>query len=330
MRKTILRMLGVATVLAIASSPGWTQSPTRTYPSKPVTIILPIAPGAAQDIETRLYLPRLSEGLGQPAIIDYKPGAGASIGAIYVSKALPDGYTILAVTPGFTVYQAFFPLDKLPYDPNRDFAPVSLTNKRGALLVVSPVMGVKTFPEYLAYVKANPEKVNFGTSGSGGIFHIVGAWLHSATNTRVTFIHYKGAGPMYTDFLAGRVTVGPGLPFVVAPHIKTGKMIPIATMSGERSKFMPELKTLAEFGVTGYDYVSWSGILAPARTPEAIVNRLSEEFAKVARAPEVVKKMESDGAEMVGSTPEQFRQVIAVESARWRKVVQENGIKLEE
>src|SRR5262249_34316292 len=156
-----------------------------------------------QDIETRLYLPRLTEGLGQPVLIDYKPGAGASLGTIYVAKAVPDGHTILAVTPGYTVYPAFFALDKLPYDPVKDLAPVSLTNRRGAFLVVSAQSGFKTFPEYLAYAKANPEKLNYGTSGSGGILHIVGAWLHSATNTKVTFIHYKGAGPMYTDMIGG-------------------------------------------------------------------------------------------------------------------------------
>lgn len=318
-----------AALFAAFSSAAWAQVPAR-YPSKPVTIILPIAPGAAQDIETRLYLPRLIEGLGQPVLIDYKPGAGASLGTIYVAKAAPDGHTILAVTPSYTVYPAYFPLDKIPYDPVKDLAPVSLTNKRSAFLVVTPELGVKTFPEYVAYAKANPDKLNYGTSGSGGILHIVGAWLHGATNTRATFIHYKGAGPMYTDLIAGRVHAASALTFVAAPHLKTGKMVPLATMSAARSRVLPDLMTVTEYGVTGYDYVSWSGILAPAKTPEAIVNRLSEEFAKLAKAPEIVKRMDTDGAEMVGSTPAQLRQVVVTESARWRKIVQENGIKLEE
>jgi len=313
----------------VFSSTTLAQTPPR-FPTRPVTIILPIAPGAAQDIETRLYVPRLNEGFGQPVLIDYKPGAGASLGTIYVAKAAPDGHTILAVTPGYTVYPAFFAPDKLPYDPNKDLAPVSLTNRRGAFLVVNTQLGVKTFPEFLAWVKANPEKLNYGTSGSGGILHIVGAWLHSATHTKATFIHYKGAGPMYTDLIAGRVDAASALTFVAAPHLKSGKMIALATMSAARSKVLPELRTLQEYGVTGYDYVSWSGILAPAKTPEAIVNRLSEEFARVARAPEVMKKMDDNGAEMVGSTPAQLHQVIATESARWRKIVTENGIRLEQ
>ena len=330
MQKSRLLMLIAGVGAALCQCAVWAQSPAATFPNKPVTIVLPYTTGASTDIETRLYMPRLMENLGQPVLIDYRPGAGSSLGTIYVSKAAPDGYTILSVTPGFSVYPAFFPLDKLPYDPIKDFAPISLVNKRTAIMLVHPSLGVKTFPEYLAYAKANPDKINFGTSGGGGIFHIVGAWLHSATNTRVTFIHYKGAGPMYVDFLAGRVNAAPGIPFVVAPYIKSGKLLPIAAMTAERSKYMPDLRTLVEYGVTDYNYVSWSGLLAPARTPEAIVNRWSAAFAFVARAPEVIKKMEVDSAEMVGTTPEQFRQSLAVEVARWRRVVQENNIRLED
>ena len=328
MRKSGFLLAGMFIALALTGARA--QSPSGAYPTKPLTIVLPFTSGASSDIETRLYMPRLIEGLGQSIIIDYKPGGGSSIGTIYVAKSAPDGYTILYVTAGFTVYPAFFPLDKLPYDPIKDLAPVSLITKRGAMLLVHPSLGVKTFPEYLAYAKANPDKINFGTSGGGGILHIVGAWLHSATNTKATFIHYKGAGPMYIDLIAGRLTAAPAVMFVGLPYVKSGKLIPIANMGAERSRYLPEVKTLAEYGVTGYDYVSWSGYLAPARTPEAILNRLSAEFAKVAKAPEVIKRMDADGAEMVGSTSEQFRQSLLVETARWRRVVQENNIKLEE
>jgi tripartite-type tricarboxylate transporter receptor subunit TctC len=306
------------------------QNPVANFPNRPVTIVLPFTPGASTDIETRLYQQRLMEGLKQPVLIDYKPGAGSSLGSIYVAKSVPDGYTILAITPGFSVYPAFFPLDKLPYDPIKDFAPLSLVNKRTALLLVHPSLGVKTYQEYIAYAKANPGKINFGTSGGGGIFHIAGAWLHSATNTSATFVHYKGAGPMNLDLIAGRISAAPGLPFVVGPYIKSGKVIAIASLTAERSKFMPDLVPVAEMGVPGYDYSSWSGYLAPARTPDAIVNRWSAEFTKVAKAPEIVSRMEADSAEMVGSTPEVFRKLLVTQVANWRKVVQENTIKLEE
>ena len=193
-----------------------------------------------------------------------------------------------------------------------------------------PSLPVRSFAEYLAYARANPDKINFGTSGGGGLLHMAGAWLHSATNSKVTFIHYKGAGPMYTDLLAGRVVAGPATMFVGLPYVKSGKLLPIANLSAERSKYLPDQKTLIENGVAGYDYTSWSGYLAPARTPEAIVNRWSAEFAKIARSPDLMKRMDNEGAELVGSTPEQFRQVIVNETMRWRKVVQDNNIKLEE
>ena len=329
-RRVVIGFVAATAILFLMSSPGLAQSSTSGFPNKPVTIVLPFTTGASADIETRLYQPRLMEGLGQPVIVDYKPGAGSSIGTIYVAKAAPDGYTILYGSTGFTVYQAFFAENKLPYDTVKDFAPLSMITKRSTMLLVHPSLPVRTFPDYIAYAKSNPEKINFGTSGGGGLLHMAGAWLHSATNTRVTFIHYKGAGPMYTDLLAGRVVAGPATMFVGLPYVKSGKLIPIANMSAERSKYRPDQRTLIENGVAGYDYTSWSGYLAPARTPEGIVNRWSSEFAKIARSPDLMKRMDNEGAELVGSTPEQFRQVIVNESMRWRKVVQDNNIKLEE
>jgi len=318
--------LTITTLICTGSA--WAQG--ATYPAKPVTLIVPFVAGSIADVETRLYAPRLTEGLGKPVLIDYKPGAGSSIGTIYVAKSAADGYTLVYASPAFSVYPAFFAADKLPYDPVRDFAAVTQITRRGTLLLAHPSLGVKTFPEYLAYAKANPEAINFGTSGGGGILHIVGAWLHSSTNTKVTFIHYKGSGPMFVDLVAGRVTVTPTVFFVGLPYVKSGKLLAIANMGLERSKYLPDLKTMDEQGLPGFDYSSWSGYFAPARTPDAIVERISAEFAKIAKAPDLIKRMDTEGAELVGSTPEQFRKIIATEAARWRKVVQENGIKLEE
>ena len=313
---------------ALMSAPVQAQG-AANFPSKPVTIVLPFTPGASTDIETRLYQPRLMEFLKQPMLIDYRPGAGASLGTIYVAKSAPDGYTILAITSGFTVYPAFFPVDKLPYDPSKDFAPLSLINRRTAMLLVHPSLGVKNYQEYIAYAKANPGKINFGTSGAGGIFHIAGAWLHSATNTQVTFVHYKGAGPMNTDLMAGRVDVIAGLPFVVAPMIKAGKAIPIASLTATRSRHMPDLVPVAEMGVPDYDYSSYSGYVAPARTPPAVVARWNAAFVFVAKAPEVIQRMAADSADMVGSTSEALAKQIVNEYGRWRKVVAENNIQME-
>ena len=332
MRFTRVLMPIAAALAALMSGPLQAQSTVgaAAFPNRPVTIILPFTAGASTDIETRLYQPRLMEFLKHPVLIDYKPGAGSSLGTIYVAKSAPDGYTILAITPGFTVYPAFFPLDKLPYDPVKDFAPISLVNKRSAMLVVNAAFPARNFKEYVAYAKANPGKINFGTSGGGGIFHIAGAWLHSATNTQATFVHYKGAGPMNTDLVAGRIDAAPGLPFVVAPHVKSGKIVAIANLSAGRSKFMPDLVPVSEQGLPDYDYASWSGYLAPARTPTAIVNQWNAAFAYVAKGPDVIARMERDSAEMVGSAPEVLAKQISTEYTRYRKVIAENDIKLEE
>ena len=325
-----LLSLCIGAMAAVSSSTLWAQTPATAYPTKPVTLVIPFASGGPADIENRIYIPRLMEGLGQPVIVDYRPGATGSTGSIHVSKSAPDGYTILAIAGTITVYPATFPADKLPYDPVRDFAPISMITKRSTLLMVPASLGIKTFPEYVAYAKANPDKLNYGTVGSGGGFHIAGAWLHGEINASATFVHYKGAAPIFTDLLAGRITSAPAVMFAALPHIKSGKLVAVAAMSAERSKYLPDLKTVAEYGIAGFDLTSWAGYLAPPRTPEAIVNRLSAEFAKVARTTEIIKRMDSEGAEMVGSTPEQLRQVMITDTARWRRVVEKYGIKSEE
>ena len=281
-------------------------------------------------MQTRLYSPKLTEALGQPILVDYKAGAGGAIGTVYVAKSAPDGYTLVSVSTSFGVLPAFSPLDKVPYDPVKDFAPVSLMIRNSSMLLVSPSAPFNTFPEYLAYARANPGKINFGTTGSGGIYHIVGAWLHSLSKTEVTFVHYKGSGPMYTDMIAGRVQAAPAITFIGMPLVKSGKLKAIANLGTDRAGAMPDLKTVAEQGVPGFEYPSWSGYLAPAKTPPAIVNRLSAEFAKVAKSPDLVKKFESEYTVLVGSTPEEFAKTISTEYVRWRKVVEENNIKLEE
>jgi tripartite-type tricarboxylate transporter receptor subunit TctC len=182
----------------------------------------------------------------------------------------------------------------------------------------------------MAYVKANPGKVNFGTSGPGSIFHIAGAWLHAMTNTKVVFIHYKGAAPMHADLMAGTIQAGPAPVFVGLPYVKSGKLIPVVYLGGKRYKGTPDLKTVAEQGWPEYEYASWSGFLAPAKTPAPIIEAWHAAFTKVAKAPEIIAKMDADGAEMWANRPEEFKKNIITELARYKKIVSENGIKLEE
>lgn len=329
MHSAVMPRLTRVTLIALASllhTGAWAQA----FPSKPITVVIPSTPGSSQDVQTRLYSPKLTEYLGQPIIVDYRAGAGGAIGTTYVAKAVPDGHTLVSVSTSFGVLPAFSPLDKVPYDPVKDFAPVSLMIRNSSMLLVSPSAPFTTFPEYLAYARANPGKINFGTTGSGGIYHIVGAWLHSLSKTEVTFVHYKGSGPMYADMMAGRVHAAPAISFIGIPLVKSGKLKAIANLGIDRAGAFPDLKTVAEQGVPGFEYPSWSGYLAPAKTPPAIVSRLSAELAKVAKAPELMKKFESEYTVLVGSTPEEFARTIATEYVRWRKVVEDNNIKMQQ
>ncbi len=320
-----------AALAMILSGPVLAQGAADAYPSKPVSVILPFPPGGPTEPEARLETKKIGELLGQPFILDFKPGAATSIGANYVIKSKPDGYTLLVTAASLTVFPAFY--ENLSFDITKDLAYVSLMSKRPTALLVTASFPAKNFREYIAYVKANPGTVNMGTSGSGGVGHLAGAWIHSETNTlnMVTFVHFKGTGPVFPELIAGRIHVHPTSLASAMPLIKAGKLRAIAIMSDERSKLLPDLPTLQEQGLApGVGYTTWQGFAAPVATPVAIVNKLSENFARVAKAPEVVGPLEADGAIMIGSSPEQFRQLIVREVAAWKKVVKDTGIKLED
>lgn len=315
----------LAAVLSACSVAALAQG-ADSYPSRPVTVIIPYAPGASAETETRLYTVKMAQNLGRPFIHDFKPGAGASIGTAYVAKSAPDGYILGAVAGGFNFAPAFY-VENPPYDPVKDFAPIALMSKRPTMFLVGPSLPVNTMQEYIAYARANPGKINFATTGQGASYHIVGAWLHGQTNTQVTFIHYKGGGPLWVDMLAGRVNAAPVTFLMGLQFVKSGKLRPIANMGLERSPFLPDLRTMEEQGFPGFDYPSWAGYVAPAATPAAIVAKLNAEFVKAGRSPDVIQRIEEQGGVMVASTPDYFRKVIVTESARWKKVVQDNNIK---
>ena len=319
-------MLGVTAMLAAGAA--LAQGTAETYPAKPVQIVVPFTPGGATDIEARVYAQKLSDSMGRSFVVDYKAGAGGTIGGAYVAKAAPDGYTLLVVTSSFTVNPVFY--KNLGYDTVRDFAPVSLMSKRVTVLLARPSFPAKTIREYIAYAKANPGKINVAATGAGSIPHLAGAWLHSATNTQATYIQYKGTSPLLLDLIAERVDVNPSPLVNGLQYIKIGKLKILGIMSDEHSELLPGVQTVAEQGVPGYDYSSWLGFVAPRGTPPAIVNRLSAELAKAAHAPDVAQKFGPEGTTMVGSNPKQVQDLIATEVSRWSKLVQESGIKLEE
>lgn len=324
-----LRFLMSCTVTFATLFPGsvFSQATADAYPAKPVVVVSPYSPGGSADFEARFYTTKMSGFMGQQFIVSNKPGAGTTIGVGYVAKSAPDGYTLLGITASLSVIPALH--KGLPFDVIRDFAPVSLVSKRASVLLVHPSFPAKNFREYIAYAKAHPGKINFGTSGIGDIIHLAGEWLHSSTNTKVTFVHYKGGGPAIQDLVAGRLDVTILALVSALQLVKSGKLRAVAMADDKRSKLLPDLPTIAEQGVPGYNFATWFGFLAPGGTPTAIVNKLSEEFARVARAPDVAGMLEAKGSTMIGSTPEEFRQVIVTEIDRWRKVVHNAGIKPE-
>ena len=328
MRKAELLRQSALVALGLVSSCALGQTGAISYPTRPVTTVVAIASGGPIDFEARLYATKMTELTGQPFVLDYKPGAGGAIGSAYVAKAAPDGHVLLVASAALTVAPAFY--KNLPYDTVKDFAPVSLMSKRYSVLVVHPSFPARNFVDYVAYARANPGKINFGTSGVGSISHLSAAWMHNATNTRVTFLPYKGNTPLTQDLIAGRLDVSTANLLGVAPLVKAGKVRVVAFMSNVRSSLLPGVVPIAEQGIPDFDHVNWLGYVAPGATPTAIVNKLGEAFARVARMPDVVTTLETAGGALVGSTSGEFRQVINTEIARWRRVVEENGIKPEE
>ncbi len=312
----------------LLSPTAFAQDFVRAWPAKPVQVIVPFPPGGSTEAEGRLYAQKLTENLGKSFIMDFKPGAATVIGTNYVAKAAPDGYTLLATTSSF-VLSATFNQD-LPYDPLKDLAPVSLMTRRGSVLLVRPSLPVNTPAEYIAYARANPGKLNIATTGSGGSPHIGAAWLHSLTKTDVTFVHYKGSGPLITDLIAGRVDANITTLLTAMPLAKAGKIRIIGVTTSDRSQLYPDLPTIAEGGAPGYNHQSWWGFMVAGKTPPAMVKRINEEVVKAGKAPEVSKKMTEDGAILTFSSPEDYRKTIITDLARLKKLVAENNIKSEE
>jgi tripartite-type tricarboxylate transporter receptor subunit TctC len=304
------------------------QGSAAAFPAKPVTIVLPYPPGGSTDPENRLYALKLTENTGQQFLVDNKPGAGTTIGTAYVVKSAPDGYTLLAVNSTLSVMPLTY--KDLPFDTVRDLAAVTQISKRSSILTVTASLPVKTMQEYIAYARTNPGKINFGTSSLGGLTHLVAEWLKEATRTEVTLVPYKGTGPMTTDLVAGRLHAGMSSALPAKPFLASGKLKALGSTGAERIKALPDLPTILEQGVSGFDYYQWSGFSVPAATPRAVIARLNQEFAKVARDPVVIQKMEADGYNMVGGSPEDMRKLVATETERWKQIVARTGIKLEE
>ena len=314
----ILSRLLAACFILIASS-GLAQP----YPNHVVRIILPYPPGGSMDALGRMVFDRLSQSLGQQFVIDYRPGASGNIGSEIAAHAAPDGHTLLLNTLPFVVNPSLY--KKMPFDTIKDFAPVSLLATSPFVLVVHPSVPVKTVPEFVALLKKQPGKLNYSSAGTGTNLHVAAELFKNLTKTDMLHVPYKGGGAALIATVGGEadlsfIGVQPAL-----PHIQSGKLRAIGITSAKRSSTLPELPAIGET-VAGYEFSSWWGLLAPTGTSPAIIQLLSEQIAKAARAPDIAKRFEQDGVEAVAGTPAQFAASIKSDIARWAKVIKDNKI----
>jgi tripartite-type tricarboxylate transporter receptor subunit TctC len=299
-----------------------------TFPSKALTFIVPLAAGGPIDLETRMYTKKLNENTKWQVIVDNRPGAGGTIAMRMVAQAAPDGHTNFISSTGYAIIPVFY--TDLPFNPLTDLAPVTLLSTRSNMLVVTSTdFPAKTVGEYLAYAKAKPGAINFGTTGSGSAVHMPGAWLHQITGTKATFVHYKGTGPMMPDMVAGRVHATLAFPVIAMPLIKEGKLRAIGVTGKQRVKKLPDIPSISET-VPEFGYESWTGLFTTGKTPPAVLNRLNAEVVKAVRDKETVQRLEDEYAQAEGNSPEEFRRYYTPQIERWRQLVKETGIKLEE
>ena len=319
--------------LALAISPGSvsaqgsSMSSAEAYPAKSVRVIVGLAPGGATDIQARLLSQKLSENLGRPFVVDNRAGAGGTIAYALVAKSPPDGYTLLAAASGYVITPAVYA--NLAYDPIKDFTPISLAVQAPFLLVVHPSLPVTSIKALVALAKVNPGVLNAASAGHGSATHLAFELFKTLAKVQITHVPYKGVGPALVDAVAGQIHMMFGNILSTIPHVKSGKLRALALTSATRSAVLPELPTISESGVPGYENTTWHGWLAPAGTPVAVVNRLNAEIATSLKAPDVLTRLATDGGEPVGSTPEQFARHITAEIGRWRKVIKDANLRFE-
>ena len=305
-----------------------TAALAQSYPHKAVRMVVPFAAGAgSNDIMARLIAQKLSDSLGQQVVVDNRPGASGIIGTDIVAKAQPDGYTALMMSLTFTVNPSLF--SRLPYETVRDFTPVTLVASAPLMLVVHPSLPAKSVPEFIAYAKANPGKLNFGSGGPGTTPHLAGEMLKTMAGIQVTHIPYKGGAPALADLIGGQIQfMCENIPGTL-PFARAGKLRALAVTDLKRSPLLPELPTLDEAGLKGYQIVGWNGLFVPAGTPPVIVNKLHAEVVKALALPDVKERLATMGADGVGDTPQHFASFIKAEIPKWAKVVKDAGLKVE-
>ncbi len=301
-----------------------TDAAAQAYPARPIRLVIPFSPGGATDVPGRLIAQKLSAVFGHQIIVDNRPGAGSAIGSEIVARAQPDGYTLLLTGTPFAVIPALYP--RLPFDPAQDFAPVMQVALAPNVLVVHPSLPARSVKELIALAQAQPGAINYASGGTGGATHLFVSLFLTMAKIDLTHVPYKGSGPATADLLGGHVKVGlPGISIVI-PHAKAGRIVPLGVTSARRAPQMPDVPTIAESGVPGYDAAVWFGIFAPRGTPATAIARLHDEIVKVLRLPDVESGYLASGNVAVTSRPAAFGAFVRTEIVKWRQVVRDAKI----
>jgi len=318
----------IVTTFALGALCWITAAAAQQYPAKPVRFVVPFAPGGSTDTLARTLGVKLSDFVGQQVVVDNRPGANGNIGMEIVARAAPDGHTIvlgyianLAIGPGL--------YEKLPFDPVKDYAPITQLASSPNVLVAHPAVPARNFKELIALAKAKPGQINFASASVASVGHLTGELLNNLAGIKMVHVPYKGSGQAVTDLLGGHVQLMFSGFSSTLPHIKSGKLRPLVVTGAQRSPALPDVPTIAESGFPGFEATAWYGVLAPAKTPKPIVTRLHAEIVKVLQLPDVKERLGNLGFEIVGSTPEQFAAYIKSEISKWEKVVKTSGAKPE-
>lgn len=316
----------IVTGIAVAAAPGFSQT-TKNFPSKPVRMIVPFTAGSATDLLARRVALQLSDNWNQQVVVDNRGGAGGTLGANIVAKATPDGYTLLVHSISFAMNAALY--STLPYDPLKDFAGVSQISFGTPLLVAAPTLGVKSVKDLIALAKQKPGQLNFGSTGVGSGTHLNGEQFRFAAGINVVHVPYKGAPEALLDTMTGRIQyfISPLVPAL--PFIRDGRLLPLAVSTARRTPMLPDVPTIAEVALPGYEFQAWFGVFAPARTPRPVVGQISKEIARIVDLPDIKKQMLNQGEEGSPSTPEEFTRFVRAEIEKASKIVKLAGIRVE-
>jgi tripartite-type tricarboxylate transporter receptor subunit TctC len=315
-----LALLLAAVALFVSAS-----APAQQYPSGPMRIVVPFTAGGGTDILARLIAQKLNESWGQPVVVENRPGASGTVGTAFVAKSPPDGHTLLIVPAGYAGNPGLY--KRLPYDHTRDLAPVSWLASGPLTLVVHPSLPVKSVKELIAFARTRPGEINFGSSGAGTLPHLSAELFNSMSNIRMVHIPYKGAGAEVTDVMAGRVPIYFMNILQSVSLIKAGKLRALGVTTPERTPIAPQIPSIAEAGLKGYDMTNWYGLLAPSATPRETIVKLNAEVVRILKLPELTSRLADDGMTVVASSPERFAEFLARETDKFTKVIEAAGIK---